>query len=364
MKGKGMKLTIAINCRQDPRLTWTLDNIARVTSENDRPEVIVVFDGNQKRPDLSKYPFVRAVQPSRSAMGTSYSRHMGVMEAKHEAVITCDSHIDFTVGALDILRDSINESPHALICAICRMTGGKETNDYYGADLFEYVDGKENAVTVRGSGERVAVAGKWRKETTTGVIGCIMGGCYGLTRSTYIHAGEPWKYGRGWGCDEESAAIAWAACGYVCLLVNAVVIHEYQKKPTYKHNALDVKNVWYNRYRATAMLCRGDKKKLMDMIGFMGSSCGKETHLYAMQALEDVQPWVDYIAGQSKSVMARPKRIERKPRVESTVVMDRGTPCRKCEARYSMRTLHVWPNGNRRACCEKCGTIHTIIRET
>jgi glycosyltransferase involved in cell wall biosynthesis len=358
-----MKLTIAINCRSDKRLTWTLDNIERATYANDRPDVVVVFDGNQKRPDLTLWPFVRAVQTGKSAMGTSYARHLGVMEARHEAVITCDSHIDFVDDALPKMLKAINESPFSLICGVCRMRGETGDHDYYGADLFEYVGGEPDGTTVRGKGECVAVAGKWRKSTDTGTIDCIMGGCYGLTRRTYIDAGEPWKYGKGWGCDEESASVAWAACGYARLCIPAVVVHEYQAKPSYNPSPDDIANVWYNRYRVAAMVCRGDKAKLMDMIAFMATSCGKPIHDRAMKALNDIEPWIEYINGRSMAFYDKPKPIGRKERVDSALVVDKGIECRKCGERFAMRITHTWPNGNRRGICERCGRIHTIVRE-
>jgi glycosyltransferase involved in cell wall biosynthesis len=360
-----MDLTIAINCRRDPALTWTLDNIKRAT-KGDHPEVIVVYDGNQQRPDLSAYEFVRVVQTGRSAMGTSFARHTGVINATHERVITCDSHIDFYDGAIQKMGDALAAMPNAVICTKCRMLTGKvkkkADNTYYGADLIERVDGEDvTAVQVRGECERVAIAGKWRTSTDVDCqIGCIMGGCYGLTKSAYMDSGEPWKYGKGWGCDEESISIAYRSTGKAVMIINATIGHVYQATTTYPQKPIDSMNVWYNRYRVAAMAAK-DEAQLAEYIKFMRGGMADIFHNQVCMAVDDINEWREYISKRGEVMVVVP--VERKPHVARKLVEDVGVPCVHCRERFGHKVNNVYPNGNRGMKCGSCSGTFISFRK-
>jgi len=174
--------------------------------------------------------------------GTSYSRHLGVIQAQNEIIITCDAHMRFKPNALDLMADYIAENEDILCCLKCYHNKNMSFNEacYYGADLLWVQEEKDN--------DRVLSA-VWRKEKTCGEIASVMGACYGFRKSSYDKIGQPWKLGVAWGLDEETISMAMRLIGGKVELLDYECAHLLKTVSNYNLNKNDYIGVWYNRIR-------------------------------------------------------------------------------------------------------------------
>lgn len=243
------KVTIGVICREDPRLPGTVNSLR--DTAGDQADILVLYDGEQKRPQLPED--IRTITPWESPKGTSAMRHAVVSNSDTPLVISCDSHLEFPQGWLDKYIDELESHPNSVVCPICDCVDPEtlESHPHYAANLHWMADHDPHTGTNRHAGERVAVTGRWRKhpDIEPGPVGCIMGACYGVNRAWYNHIGEPWKYGYGWGSDEESITLASSFCGGQSRMVDTRIRHMTQKNITYMPSRDHTTAVWYNRLR-------------------------------------------------------------------------------------------------------------------
>jgi len=354
--------TICVNHREDSRLLWTIANIKRTC--NPMPEIIVINDGDKSMVNGIMFDGVNArLIHTGGAKGTSFTRHTGIMAASNERIITMDSHIDFADGWLEKFEEGLDAHPDYIFCGKCRnvlMPENKEVGYHSGASLEILKDAK------------APVAGKWRRvEEPTGVIPCIMGGCYGLNKSWYQKIGEPWKYGRGWGADEESLTIATRMFGGEAYCINIDITHVFQPRSSYAVTAKDCVNVEYNKARTLLMLpvSETETNKHMDIMIGASPHRSKVYKIIEETGIKKYAEWlklnaVNFSIMEERNIMqneqvikpktkkrGRPRKKETKPRTQNRMVVDGGTPCPHCGNPYDHRIQNTYPNGNRRVIC-------------
>jgi hypothetical protein len=180
--------------------------------------------------------------PDNQGNGTSSSRHAGTVKAINEVIITCDAHMRFKAGALDLMAQYIADNPLSLACLKCHHneTMSFDDNCYYGAEIHWKQEEPNN---------NRALSAKWRGSTATGEISAVMGACYGFDRRTYRKLGEPWRLGVAWGNDEETISIAIRLIGGSVVLLDGECAHQLRKVSGYQVNEADIIGVWYNRIR-------------------------------------------------------------------------------------------------------------------
>lgn len=171
--------------------------------------------------------------------GTSYSRHMGIDQAKTEIIITCDAHMRFAKNALDNMANHIASHDGDILCCLqCHYNETLSFDEalYTGAKLIWKQDEEK---------EKKTLSAVW-DSNAVGEIPAVMGGCYGFTKTSYKKIGEPMKLGIGWGGDEESISIAMRLIGGTVELLEYRCAHQYFKTKKRIGNA---NQVWYNRLR-------------------------------------------------------------------------------------------------------------------
>lgn len=356
--------TICINHREDSRVHWTIANIKRTCDP--LPEIIVIDDGNTLG-DIDGVTVIKHKKP----MGTSYCRHVGVTAASKVRVITMDSHIDFSDGWLEKFEEALDRNNDVVVCGKCRNVdaNGREVGYHAGANI-SFFDEPSNPV-----------AGKWRSGLkSVGSIQCLMGACYGISKIWYEQIGEPWKFGLGWGGDEESVSIATRLMLGTVVCLDVDIIHIYQPTPTYEVKASDCERVLYNKARLLEMLPISATRKRHAMNMLIGESphrnkinaMMRETGIreYGKWLKENARVKFKQIEGESmkKEVAKKTRKKETKPRVQNKIVVDKGNPCPKCGNPYDHRVQNTYPNGRRRVLCgakngSGCGMPFILRRE-
>jgi hypothetical protein len=251
-------VTIAIINRggRDTHLIETCNNALEVANG---ATVALVIDGRCKLPAIPKGVQVRFA--SETPEGTSRTRHHAVMSSSTPYVITCDSHVVMQQGFPQSVANHLAQFRDHVLCARCEMlpNGGI----YQGARLNTLVppDPKQGS-TNKCEGEFQAIAAQWRPDDErAGPISSIMGGCYAIGREWYTAIGQPWQYGRGWGCDEETISIASQAHGGKAWMLPDVVGHWMQRQAQYRQTPLDSVCVWVNRLRVLLTAPMNDKQR-------------------------------------------------------------------------------------------------------
>jgi glycosyltransferase involved in cell wall biosynthesis len=241
-----VNLTVAIPSRSDRPDPWLLKTVLGIDATcASRPEVVVLRDASAPDPALPRW--VRQVV-SPEPVGTSRARHLAILAASNDAIVTCDAHMVFPQGWAQDIADELAGRSQALLC--CRMghldagrneTLGPQTPTSSGARIVTAVS--------NGGGETFAIAARWHPHAV-GPIPAIMGACYAISRRWYIDGlGSPWAAGMGWGCDEETISIANWLCGGETRLLPTVVGHVFGTGQHMPWTTDDLARVWFNRVR-------------------------------------------------------------------------------------------------------------------
>ena len=185
--------------------------------------------------------------------GPQRMRDEGIMEADgFDVVIIMDGHMRVKPGTLDAMAQFAYDHPNTVSCAMCHHTPKEDWTGkpYMGARFAWKAYGKD-------ANEPQSFTAKWRTDTTVGKIPCVMGACYAFRRDWYIDGLlRPWRFGTGWGCDEELiSAATWLRGGSVHLLPFAVW-HQARLpgKVPYELTSDQTLGVWANRWRMLTQL--------------------------------------------------------------------------------------------------------------
>ena len=247
------KITVAITMRgSDRRLLATIESVRERTRDLDC-EIILVSDGPLVGGSIPQ-DIVLVLTDEEFAQGTSVAKHYAVLNAEHEVVVVCDSHMDFPEGCFEMYYDHLTAFPEHVVCSGVNMVPeiGVGVNYYAGCFKCKIVGAPGNA-TNRVPGSRQPFGVGWKDNSLSGPVQGVMGGCYGLTRSFYDTMAQPWQYGKGWGGDEESISLSAWYMGGLCWLLPQIVNHYsgtrgFVEDANFKHLPL------YNRRRVVEMI--------------------------------------------------------------------------------------------------------------
>lgn len=272
-----MNLSIVIPCANEPRLQRTVDRIAR-TCLGRYPEIVVVFDGSPPAPVQYLGP-LQLKTTGTLRRGTSFSRHLGVLHSSNENIFTVDAHMDFLDGD-DWARRLVSEldrTPKSVLC--CQMVGLTNDQPSITGEMHRYAGARIHLKTRNEKcSENLALNPKWAKNPL-GPISCAMGACYAFKKPWYLEGIKaPWKYGRSWGCDEESLCIPTWLCGGQTRLVDVTVGHIMGRhgKQVLSWDDRGFAQIWYNRLRLLYMLPL-DAGRRADLVEWVKASPAFET---------------------------------------------------------------------------------------
>jgi hypothetical protein len=262
-----MKYSVIIAERNEPDLAATVANI----KANSSAHVIVMSDTK--------------------GLGPQAMRDKGIeLAAGSDVCIIMDGHMRVKQGTLDTMAQFCLDNPTTVAGTRCHHSYKEDwtTAPYHGARI---------AWTAMGSAtDRIAFAGKWRKETSTGQIPCVMGACYGFTRDWYYSLTRPWRLGTGWGCDEEIlSAATWLRGGSVELLpLNVWHQARNPKHVPYKMTPNQLRGVWANRTRILDMLPMSADERLELVRHMMPTLSAKEWKQVGAINAQNAQKVADY----------------------------------------------------------------------
>jgi hypothetical protein len=379
-----VKYSVVIAELNEPDLAGTIENI-KATQKN-VGEIIVISDKKRQ--------------------GPMRCRHEGIKKSAHRNVIITDAHMRFKPGALDVLAEFTADNPGSVNCAKCHHNSAYSFDDspYGGADLFyKQVE----------RGQYSAISAKWRNSNKPGEIGAVMGACYAFDTLTYSDAGEPWRIGLGWGCDEESISILARLLGGSVNLVDVECAHLYraQTQLQYTPTPEQIAGVWVNRLAMLEILPMPQTQR-HDLRGWLHNNRDCKNTL-VLRMLNQISPaieqvaeqirrnqkisWKDYAAEwlntkQELKDMTRqdlmkncrkagikfkfnatkkelfkllngfdmpeesPAQRPKRQYTTNKVAVDRGIRCPHCgyTDRKHGKITNTYPNGNRRMICGKC----------
>ena len=230
-----MKTAVVIANRDEPDLGNTVANIREVAPD---AEVVVIDDPGGR--------------------GPQQCRHEGIVCSDADVIIVTDGHVRFAPDTIAEMSRYVQRHPKAVACAKCyhNPTISFEGEPYMGARIAWKTQEPGN--------QFFTLSGKWRKERTTGKIGCVMGACYGFSREWYVDGlRAPWRWGTGWGCDEEVLSITNWLCGGENVLLDLGIAHlaRTEKNRHFGYSSVQLAGVWANRYRMLAMLPMSDRER-------------------------------------------------------------------------------------------------------
>ena len=250
MQEKAAELTLVIPVMgSDPELSGTIAN-ARETAAIDI-EIIVVIDGaDPKKVNVDAIDADQVVI-LRKRQGSSAARHAGVVKAASPYVATCDAHMRFEDGWGEVLCDELETDPGGNV-VFCGHMGTLGENmeptsnaNHTGARIaWRTVEPADVFKGPEAGKVYQSFHAKWFDEPNSGEIGCVMGAMYAFRLAWYISMGQPWKVGKGYGCDEELISLGSWLCGGSVQMSSVQVWHKFS---TTGHN-VDI-GMWVTRAR-------------------------------------------------------------------------------------------------------------------
>lgn len=219
-----MRIDVVIAVRNEPDLHNTIASIAKHT------------------PGAS----ARIVEDHQGE-GCMLMRHRGIAASDADVVACMDGHMrlrdDSLVRAAEYVRGT-----NRVVCLRCQH-GEPEWNGtvYAGAWMQERTENR---------GQYSALGGKWRSNDTAGPIGCLMGACYVMDRQWYMDGiCQPWRWGTGWGQDEEVLSLTTYRMGGSVELFDGIVWHQYQHKGRYQNTDWQDAGVWAQKFKTLHIVC-------------------------------------------------------------------------------------------------------------
>jgi len=250
-----MKTSIVIPCKNEHRLADTIRGID-TTCGAQKPEIIVVHDGEAVVTDHAYLGVVKSFTTGLLPIGTSASRHYGVLQSSGDFIITIDGHMAFDDNNwLQAMVDEAVAYPKAVLCSGSTWLSEK-------TPTFKDAQRHGTGATVHwkdscGVQEYRALEAKWSKNDA-GEIGVVMGACYGFMKDWYLHGMQaPWDGAAGWGMDEVMLSIPSWLCGGSTRLVDTAVGHWFndtQRSSTLVYTDTMLTDVWANRLRVLEVL--------------------------------------------------------------------------------------------------------------
>ena len=187
------------------------------------------------------------VMEDKKGQGCMLMRHMGIAHSRADVVIVMDGHMRVRPGALDAMAEHVAEGKRVACLKCWHSETPWEGTLYAGASMLER--SKESG------GRHWVLPAKWRSDPAPGRIGAVMGACYAFRRDWYMDGlGAPWKWGTGWGQDEETLSVVNYLSGGETELLDMDVWHQYQQPGRYRNSEWQLAGVWAQRFRTVHML--------------------------------------------------------------------------------------------------------------
>lgn len=334
------------------------------------------------------------------AMGCGYRRHQLIMQTKADAVVICDAHMKFSPGYFEAVTAHLRQHPDDVTVSRMRSIN----HDWTEAEGQVYA-GAEMRLEDKWPGEQhIPIAAKWRRDDgSTGLVGAVMGACYGFRVDRYKQMGCPLAILRAWGGDEELLSIAsWMTGGRVHL-IPGTAYHMFaapraKYAPLMFHEELQI---WANRLAMLTAIPMADttKSRLLTWLKrnlFIKQHPGPinaavEKRMADIERLHEaldggvmtfeqyIEQWgrktkpdqteEAYMAKAAKADRQRRTPAKAKPATKPRTctnnirVMERGTPCPHCGHLFDHRTTNSYPNKNRRVICGGCERPFIIFRK-
>lgn len=365
------EITLVIPARgAETLLQRTIDHAVAVAGAE--VEVIVVDNGIVGGPAPAGRS-VRVIHPE--ITGTSAARHVGMMLAQTEVVVTIDAHVRLDrCWALNILETFANQDWHQTVACghVGHLTEKFNPDDdpcYHGARI-NWMDN---------SAEPRALVARWDAHTKPGgKIGAIMGAFYAMRTDWYQAMCCPWQVNRSWGCDEELISIASYLSGGDCRILpdDCRAWHRFNTASQIAYSPAEISEIMRNRLRMLRLFpfTSGEVSALCRFMRFPDppaldtdtlttfADCYSENRAELLRYLET---WVTgycawraaaddaartlaaaatFSAPSAPAATAAPHRL-------ATIPVD---TCPQCDARDSFLVTHTYPTF-RRYKCKRCG---------
>lgn len=257
-------LSVIIPTRNEPLLRFTVENIVRVRGVVP-VQICIINDGGQKVSvndfaDLLDSQTEIIVHNLSRHIGLGYCRDLAIREiAKYDFLFVVDAHMDFAYNSFEPLIEYLKEHPDHLTCFKVRGLDpdSKEwaNSEYYGADIriLNY-DARQGQGKLFPSKWTTAqnIREKWKNGEVQEICG-ILGACYGMTRSNYIHKLLcPWGFLRGWGTSEQNISIPNWLMGGKNVLLPMECAHNF--RPKGGGHEVNVHDIIFNQLRLLSVL--------------------------------------------------------------------------------------------------------------
>jgi hypothetical protein len=194
------QITLVIPARgEEPLLQRTIDHAERTAGCE---AAVIVVDNGLVGPE----PCGRRVTVVRpGTTGTSAARHVGVMLATTDVVVTIDAHVRLERFWGDRVLEAFAQRGWGQTVACGHV--GHLGADFEPTDEPCYHGAKINWMDT--SAEPRPLVARWDAAIKPGDrIGAIMGAYYAFRRDWYDAMCQPWQVNRSWGCDEETLSLA------------------------------------------------------------------------------------------------------------------------------------------------------------
>lgn len=248
-----MRAEIILACRRElpANLRRTVQNIMATKGADDR--LTVVMDGDHGDIGYS-LPSVNVVKYHDVPRGPGRHRHLAIMDSKADFVALVDGHMTFPSGWLDAICGHLEGNNQDVTC--CHMVGldhqwrpipSEGVYDGCHLELCLPEEARKNWW----------INSVWNKTPLkSGVVGSIMGACYGLTPAFYRAMGQPLAILGAWGGDEEILSAAAWLMGGRCYLLPPTCGHIWAA-PRLRPPDIDYRErweMWANHYAILAAL--------------------------------------------------------------------------------------------------------------
>ena len=290
-------LSVIITNRNEPMLPFTVRRIQETA--DCKVEIIVVDDGSDQA--IPELPGVKII-PIKEPTGLAYCRDVGIEAASNDACLILDAHMNFHPDNWASYSVEFSQSYREGIgCAVSTQLDSDPWNDtgrqmsmlarrepdpgekggwilkkrsaYYGARIETICTKTARPFPCKWNGDYKELI----KDGEPGVIQCILGGAYVLSRAWYLQGLQrPWRANRGWGTSEQSIAIPNWLCGGESYLMPIEIGHQYRtgkqgRVPYQVREKMEVQILW-NRFKIIEVLPM-DEELRRDMHDALRHSC-------------------------------------------------------------------------------------------
>lgn len=221
-------LSIVVTTLDDVRLSATIQSLRDTATDN--IDVVIVNDAGSPPYFDQEYGAltIRVINNSHR-VGVGPSRHIGLLHAKGDYVLICDSHMAFQHGWQDKVMARLKDRNKTLMCFTClgldsnHLDVNNPKSKYYGATW--NIFGKDNNAPLRTQ----VMEAVWNKGELAddSELPCVMGGAYAAARDWFLQISSL-NLLRYWGEDESVLSLrSWLFGGSVRIMTSVGIGHVF-----------------------------------------------------------------------------------------------------------------------------------------